>query len=92
MISGFLIFEKTGYAPWVLLVLWGLASIAYLVMFELNYRGDLPTRSTLEKEYELVERGVLEVKQNNNGLFFCFASLAAISVLLVVAMGFLMEL
>jgi len=88
--SGFILFEETGSAPWVTGVLWFFTILIFVAIFEFFFRGDIPSRSQVEREYELLERGIKVVDQNNTGLVFSFWALCLCGFLLVsLAVGLL---
>ncbi len=90
--TGFHMFSKTGTAPWILLLIWIVLIVAFVALFEVYYRGDVPNRSTISKEYQLVElTGVQLVQQNDQALLFCFMSLILTGVLAITLSVSLLE-
>ena len=81
--SGLLLFDEAGDVPWVMVFIWFAIIIAYVALFEVYFRGDTPDRATVAKEYELLEKGVQVVRQNNSALLICFGSLSLLGCLLV---------
>jgi len=89
--TGFFEFSKTGLAPYILLLSWVGSIIAFVVLFEMYHRGDMPSRTTVMKEYKLLESGVHFVQQNNSALLFCFGGLVLIGLLLITLSVSLLE-
>ena len=89
--TGFQMFAETGTAPWILLVLWVVLIVAFVALFEIYYRGDVPSRSAVSKEYQLVEMGIQIVQQNDQALLFCFLSLILTGVLMITLSVSLLE-
>jgi hypothetical protein len=83
ILTGLLLFPKTGLAPWILIGVWVVCIIAFVAMFELYFRGDMPSRTTVAKEYQLLERGIQIVQQNNSALLFCFLSMMMLGIICV---------
>ena len=69
-------YAPSSVAPWFLFWMWLASLLIVIAVLEAFHRGDVPSRSTQEKEYELMEAGFLEVHQNNEGLKLTYAFLA----------------
>jgi len=83
---GFYSYESTSAKAWTCGALWVFVIIIFVILFELFHRGDVPSHTIRAKEFEMLERGVRIIDQNNTGLLWCFGALGVFGCLLVTLM------
>ena len=90
--SGLTSYNETPSLTWLCLFLWLISMLLFVALFELFHRGDTPSnRRVLQREYELMERGVRLIEQSNVGLLWCFVCCIIITLLLASVMSTLVD-
>jgi len=84
-------YAPSSILPWFFYWMWLVCMMVLVGAMEAFHRGDVPSRSTQEKEYDLMEQGVLEVHQNNEGLKMAYVALCGSGLIFAMLVAFLLD-